>query len=95
MDEILFRVENGKVYFDDGRGYGLEECVGIINGLIGIANSGAVKSTASEQQNGNVINYEDILNKRVILGDNSKSTMKLKQWLDNDPDVIEEDKAEV
>lgn len=94
MEGILFRVENGKAYFEDGRGYGAEECIGILNGLVNVINTGAVKPSAPQEQSvlpENVINYEDILDKRIIAGDNSKSTQKLKQWLDNDPEVLAED----
>lgn len=91
--EELFRIEDGKVYFGDGRGYGAEECIDVINNLISAINTGAITISVPKQRGlrRNVINYEDILDKRIIAGDNSKSTQILKQWLDNDPEVIAED----
>jgi hypothetical protein len=49
------------------------------------------KTTNTNQTPNNVVNYEDVLDKRIIAGDESKSTQKLKEWLDNDPKVIAED----
>jgi hypothetical protein len=94
MKGVLFRIDNGKAYFDDGKGYGLEECIGILDGLVNVINTGVIQPSVSQEQSvllKNVVNYEDVLDKRIIAGDNSKSTQKLKQWLDNDPEVLAED----
>lgn len=92
--EVLFKVENGKAYFQNGKGHGAEECIGIINGLVNVINSGAVATSAPQPQKpNNVVNYEDILDKRVINGDTSKSTLKLKEWLDNDPEILAEERV--
>jgi hypothetical protein len=92
VEGILFKIENGKAYFEDGRGYGAEESMGIISGLVNAINTGAVAMSAPQlEEPKNVINYEDILDKRIINGDMSKSTQKLKEWLDNDPEVLAEE----
>lgn len=92
MGETLFKVSDGKVYFDN-RGYETEECFGIINTLVNLINTGVLPHSEPRPKDEpkNVVNYEDILDKRIINGDNSKSTLKLKEWLDNDPIVIAED----
>lgn len=94
-NDVLFKLDKGKAYFQDGRGYGAEECVVILNALVGLLNNNQLVSTKSENKfPDNVINYEDILDKRVVSGDTGKLTQKLKQWLDNDPEVQAEDKEE-